>query len=854
MSTNSPALSSPIASPLTVTREDCGRATHTRAPSTIGDESLSSASTSRSSSPVRGYAGTPLAQAQVGLRTLPPEEAARFAAARAAARSQTKVLSGRYDSVNNHVILEVEKNGSKETLYFEVTSLKVTEEDGDAPIQLVGARTNTAMQRVLGTIIKSFQSLDDVSQLTAQTPSSGARTQAVSHVVNFSSQVAAALPTPGSAPSTTYSIGFDTTYHLSNQTDSYEYETTSNIKNPQVMQKLLEASNWTDMIQGADGADADHSFKFLSPRRQKNAGLVTKLSKELFSVSERGSSLYENLENALQATPSPKLIKLFNFINSHNLQEQYNAPGDADFGVSLSEDWHDQLGELGLFELKTPGGSTPPIKDQIWNKIIKLDVPAPRTEQPQRAGERPVSTSTVGSVASYDDPRARSPHFGGSPPHLTETPTHQPPFRHDPTIAVGPDGRAVGTTSAPLLDDRGQPVTFMPGRDDATNVVTPTVTRASATHLDPDEAALTAEWDRSVGGTPPPRPLSRRAPTTGRGSAFQPAASRAATSTTQRTTPPTDITIDGHVVTAGEFQARFPALTQQRSGNISDFSGMTEDAIREFEREAQADLARRGVDQPLTSTTLSRPSTAISRGPLRSRATSTLEQRAARQRQRAARNSTPQTRLRRPATPDQLTGHHFGAFGPARQRVATTPVQPVVDPRQPRSTAAKGPAQQLPLPRSHPEPTPAQRRVLRPAAASTTPTTVPPRQAVNSAAQPTVVPQPAARPVTTARTTTSHATGQGVTTPPPPVDPRTTTANPAQPTQRAKPKKQSFFGRIFRGNKSTKATRKRSPQRPQPASITTTPAVDQHPGRTRAQNALALAAQVRARHNQVAAS
>ena len=197
----------------------------------------------------------------------------------------TKVIGGSYDFESNllHLTLEVSSSNESgqmvvETLQrqYDVTSLNLSK--GSENIELLGARTKEAMDRIMPQIIANFKALDDCSSILNSDLDRSCKL-----TVKFQK---GKLEASSQILNENFSL-------IDLASDS------KNVQNPQVVQKLLHASNYEGMIKDVKGdlnnqispKDPLHKWTFtgITQERQEKLDRVLNLFNTSKSQNTSGS-------------------------------------------------------------------------------------------------------------------------------------------------------------------------------------------------------------------------------------------------------------------------------------------------------------------------------------------------------------------------------------------------------------------------------------------------------------------------------------------------------------------------------------------------------------------------------------
>ena len=163
----------------------------------------------------------------------------------------TKALKNyEYDTAENVLTIEVETPvGNGETkikkLSFQITSLKVKEKGKDA-VEVLGVRTDKAIQTIMHSIAENFAQIEDAKDLLRT------EGQHKEEVKTFKFGYNEDQPT----------LSVEKSLYDREAERTREAPTEYAIQNPSVLNQLLKASNWTNLIKYVQSPDAKAEHKF----------------------------------------------------------------------------------------------------------------------------------------------------------------------------------------------------------------------------------------------------------------------------------------------------------------------------------------------------------------------------------------------------------------------------------------------------------------------------------------------------------------------------------------------------------------------------------------------------------------
>ncbi len=223
-------------------------------------------------------------------------------------QAQTRVLSGEYHYDKNLIVLKVEhkKIGadgrdeapSFEDVCYEVVSLNIKETGSEDPLELLGARTEAAINPLMNELIKSFVGLEDARPLLTTTITQGAA--ATDAYASAKGQLKSiTLPVEqGREPA--FDI-LDT--YISKVGKELPHRTQDTLKIPriqnfEVLRQLLAAASFKSLIHTAKTThEQSHDYPLTHPTMEDRKEILEEISSALFERRPGGSSDFERLEH-----------------------------------------------------------------------------------------------------------------------------------------------------------------------------------------------------------------------------------------------------------------------------------------------------------------------------------------------------------------------------------------------------------------------------------------------------------------------------------------------------------------------------------------------------------------------------
>lgn len=296
-----------------------------------------------------------------------------------AVKVERKIIRGDYDFNSNLLILDVEiskidqvTNETKkafEKRVFEITSLKVTQkgekESGSKSIELIGARTQEAMQKVMPLIIKNFQELvngdiflsrDSLGRITKKTATFSYQKETKSNALVGKSQTYSQV-LQRSAGNKFWEMQKPeiTTYSARGTRKDNAIEDVATLKS------LLNDSNWESMIEAAKEVNPEQEWDSSKLLGIKPSLVLSEIANALgekqaveeaasdalkITIFEEASQKYDALEkraNQIEETVN-KLNEICENIEKFKAERKLEIEGiDLQLLDSKTSDIHEQI-------------------------------------------------------------------------------------------------------------------------------------------------------------------------------------------------------------------------------------------------------------------------------------------------------------------------------------------------------------------------------------------------------------------------------------------------------------------------------------------------------------------------------